>query len=41
VFKAEVAFFGAKSLLDGLDDDYYSPKTLAFFGKLVEFFLGN
>jgi len=24
-FKAEVAFFGAKSLLDGLDDDYYSP----------------
>lgn len=41
VFKAEVAIFGARSLLDGLDDDTYTPETLAFVGKLVEFFLSN
>ena len=40
VFKAEVAFFGAKSLLDGIEDETDSH-TLAFFGKLIEYFLSN
>ena len=40
VFKAEVAFFGAKSLLDGIEDEV-NPHTLAFFSKLIEYFLTN
>ena len=40
-FKAEVAFFGARSLLDGLDDDQYTRETLDFIGKLISFFLSN
>ena len=40
VFKAEVAFFAARSLFDGIEDDV-SSHTLAFIGKLVEFFLTN
>lgn len=39
-FKAEVAFFTAKSLLDGIEDDD-GPQTMAFMGKLIEFFLTN
>ena len=40
VYKAEVAFFGAKSLLDGIEDDI-NPNTLNFFSKLIEYFLTN
>ena len=40
VFKAEVAFFGARSLYDGIEDDN-SPQVLAFLSKLVEYFLTN
>ena len=40
VYKAEVAIFGARSLFDGIEDDN-SPQTMAFIGKLVEFFLTN
>lgn len=35
VFKAEVTFFGARSLLDGIEDDNQDPHTLAFFNKLI------
>lgn len=41
IFKAEVAFFAARSLLDGIDDDNLDPNTLAFFSKLIEYFLNN
>lgn len=41
IFKAEVALFGARSLLDGFDEDDIDEITLAFFGKLIEYFLTN
>eukprot|EP00354_Favella_ehrenbergii_P011395 CAMPEP_0170459516 /NCGR_PEP_ID=MMETSP0123-20130129/6175_1 /TAXON_ID=182087 /ORGANISM="Favella ehrenbergii, Strain Fehren 1" /LENGTH=103 /DNA_ID=CAMNT_0010724121 /DNA_START=1240 /DNA_END=1551 /DNA_ORIENTATION=- len=40
-FKAEVAFFGARSLLDGLEDDVPDAATLSFMGSLIGYFLGN
>ena len=40
VFKAEVAFFGARSLLDGIEDET-DAHILAFYAKLIEFFLSN
>ena len=41
VFKAEVAFFGARSLLDGIEDEAVPSQTLAFFARFIEFFLNN
>ena len=36
-----MAFFGARSLLDGIDDEEVDPQTQAFIGKLIEYFLTN
>ena len=40
-YSAEVAFFGARSLLDGMEDDVPDAATLSFLGSLIEFFLNN
>ena len=41
VLKAEVAFFGARSLLDGFDEMQPEKHTLTFIGHLIEYFLQN
>ena len=38
---AEVAFFGARSLIDGFDEEGQEPHTLVFIGQLLDFFLNT
>ena len=39
--KAEVAFFGARSLLDGFDEDELDKASLGFLKQLVDYFFNN